>query len=141
MDNRETISIHLNNITDIIINNINNNIDKKINESVSLLDTKVNILEGLVHSFNDKFLNLKKLFFKSIIIILLILLRIDTLLELFRIRDNIENFNKKALYILIRERTGLKTQNITKVVNRLKKDFGSMFLEYHRTGHFLRPKS
>ena len=54
MDNKETISIHLNNITDIIINNINNNIDKKINESVSLLDTKVNILEVLVHSFNDK---------------------------------------------------------------------------------------
>ena len=37
----------------------------------------------------------------------------DSLLELFRIRENIENFNKKALYILIRERTGLKTQNIT----------------------------
>ena len=54
MDNRETISIHLNNITDIIINNINNNIDKKINESVALLDTKVSTLEGLVHSFNDK---------------------------------------------------------------------------------------
>jgi len=65
----------------------------------------------------------------------------DSLLELFRIRQNIENFNKKALYILIRERTGLKTQNITKVVNKLKKDFGLMFKEYQRTGHFLRPKS
>ena len=65
----------------------------------------------------------------------------DSLLELFRIRQNIENFNKKALYILIRERTGLKTQNITKVVNRFKKDFTAMFVEYQRTGHFLKPKS
>jgi|688.fasta_scaffold365509_3 hypothetical protein len=44
----------------------------------------------------------------------------DSILELFRTRDNIENFNKKALYILIRERTGLKTQTITKTVNDIK---------------------
>jgi hypothetical protein len=44
----------------------------------------------------------------------------DSVLELFRTRDNIENFNKKALYILIRERTGLKTQIITKTVNDIK---------------------
>ena len=44
----------------------------------------------------------------------------DSVLELFRTRDNIENFNKKALYILIRERTGLKTQIITKTVNNIK---------------------
>ena len=58
----------------------------------------------------------------------------DTLLELFRIRENIENFNKKALYILIRERTGLKTQNITKVVNIMKKHYGDMFLRYSQKG-------
>jgi len=58
----------------------------------------------------------------------------DTLLELFRIRDNIENFNKKALYILIRERTGLKTQNITKVVNIMKKHYASMYLNYSHKG-------
>lgn len=44
----------------------------------------------------------------------------DSILELFRNRDNIENFNKKALYILIRERTGLKTQSITKTINDFK---------------------
>ena len=58
----------------------------------------------------------------------------DTLLELFKIRENIENFNKKALYILIRERTGLKTQNITKVVNIMKKHYGDMFLRYSQKG-------
>jgi len=61
----------------------------------------------------------------------------DTLLELFRIRDNIENFNKKALYILIRERTGLKTQNITKVLNVMKRDYAKMFGTYTKSGHMI----
>jgi|TARA_R110000796_G_scaffold12964_1_gene42388 hypothetical protein len=61
----------------------------------------------------------------------------DTILELFRIRDNIENFNKKALYILIRERTGLKTQNITKVINIMKRDYMKMFTVYQKSGHIV----
>ena len=65
----------------------------------------------------------------------------DTLLELFRIRDNIENFNKKALYILIRERTGLKTQNITKVVNIMKKHYASMYENYSHRGYIGTHKS
>ncbi|MBC8305852.1 MAG: hypothetical protein H8E55_60075 [Pelagibacterales bacterium] len=60
----------------------------------------------------------------------------DTILELFRIRENIENFNKKALYILIRERTGLKTQNITKVANVMKKDYAKMYSVYNKAGRF-----
>ena len=58
----------------------------------------------------------------------------DTILELFRTVDNIENFNKKALYILIRERTGLKTQNITKVLNVMRADFARMFKTYSENG-------
>ena len=61
----------------------------------------------------------------------------DTILELFRIRENIENFNKKALYILIRERTGLKTQNITKVLNVMKRDYAKMFSTYSKSGHII----
>tara|TARA_R110000744_G_scaffold104961_1_gene200825 strand:- start:17 stop:793 length:777 start_codon:yes stop_codon:yes gene_type:complete len=61
----------------------------------------------------------------------------DTILELFRIRNNIENFNKKALYILIRERTGLKTQNITKVLNIMKRDYMKMYSVYNKTGHIV----
>ena len=41
----------------------------------------------------------------------------DSVIELFRRRDSIENFNKKALYILIREMTGSNTQHITRVIN------------------------
>ena len=64
----------------------------------------------------------------------------DTILELFRMRDNIENFNKKALYILIRERTGLKTQNITKVINVMKRDYAKMYQVYRISGHIVHIK-
>ena len=45
----------------------------------------------------------------------------DSVLHIFETRENIEDFNKKALYIFIRERTGLQTTNITRVVKVLKR--------------------
>ena len=42
----------------------------------------------------------------------------------------IETYNKKALYILIREMTGAKTQYITKVVKQVKKEYETLFLKY-----------
>jgi hypothetical protein len=38
----------------------------------------------------------------------------DSILHLFENRENIEQYNKKALYVFIRERTGLQTNNITR---------------------------
>ena len=58
----------------------------------------------------------------------------DSVLELFRNRENIENFNKKALYILIRDRTGVKTQYITRVVNTMKNIYAEMYLNYKKSG-------
>ena len=58
----------------------------------------------------------------------------DSVLELFRTRENIEEFNKKALYILIRDRAGVKTQYITRVVNVMKDAYASMYYNYKRTG-------
>ena len=58
----------------------------------------------------------------------------DAVLELFRKRKNIENFNKKALYIMIREMTGSNTQHITRVVNQMKKFYQSMMLEFSTSG-------
>jgi hypothetical protein len=58
----------------------------------------------------------------------------DSVLELFKRRDNIETFNKKALYIMIRERTGVKTEYITRVVNVIKTLYTDMFLQYKKTG-------
>ena len=58
----------------------------------------------------------------------------DAVLEMFRRRENIENFNKKALYILIREMTGSKTQHITRIVNVMKKYNIRLQTEFTNTG-------
>tara|TARA_R110000851_G_scaffold37986_4_gene97760 strand:+ start:14530 stop:15288 length:759 start_codon:yes stop_codon:yes gene_type:complete len=52
------------------------------------------------------------------------------IMQLFKTRENIETYNKKALYILIREMTGAKTQYITKVVKQVKKEYETLFLKY-----------
>jgi len=58
----------------------------------------------------------------------------DAIVDLFRHRHNIENYNKKALYILIRERTGVKTQYITKIIGIMKKKYIEMFKYYNKHG-------
>ena len=57
----------------------------------------------------------------------------DSVLHIFETRENIEDFNKKALYIFIRERTGLETTNITRVIKTLKQIYETKFKEYEQT--------
>lgn len=49
----------------------------------------------------------------------------NAVVELFRNSERIDAFNKKALYLYIREIASCKTQQITKVINRMK--------QYHDT--------
>ena len=58
----------------------------------------------------------------------------DSVIYLFKNRHNIENFNKKALYILIRERTGSNTQHITRVINQMKKQYLKMQKMFQSSG-------
>ena len=58
----------------------------------------------------------------------------DAVLELFRRSEHIENFNKKHLYLLIREMTDCKTHYITKVVNIMKVHQKKMLNEYLEYG-------
>jgi hypothetical protein len=58
----------------------------------------------------------------------------DSVIYLFKHRQNIENFNKKALYILIRERTGSNTQHITRVINQMKKQYIKMQKMFQTSG-------
>ena len=44
----------------------------------------------------------------------------EAVVELFRNSDRIDYFNKKALYLYIREISECKTQQITKVINKMK---------------------
>ena len=58
----------------------------------------------------------------------------NAVVELIDMRDNIENFNKKALYILIREMTGSNTQHITRVINVMKKHHWELQKNYLHSG-------
>ena len=56
------------------------------------------------------------------------------IIDLMKQREDIENFNKKALYILIREMTDVETAHITSVVNTLKKHYKKLLNTYHKNG-------
>jgi len=58
----------------------------------------------------------------------------DAILELFRRAEYIENFNKKSLYLLVREMTGHPTHYITKVVNKMKEKQMDLYSEFDRDG-------
>lgn len=53
--------------------------------------------------------------------------------------DNIDNFNKKALYLMVREMTNHKTSHITKVINKMRPQMLKMLLDYRRYGHLSEP--
>jgi hypothetical protein len=54
--------------------------------------------------------------------------------ELFRNVGALEFFNKKALYLLIREMTGYKTQYITRVINKMQSHYDEIKLSYYNSG-------
>ena len=58
-----------------------------------------------------------------------------SILELIKRIDEIENFNKKSLYILIREMTGVETSQITRVVNVLKNHYRKVHKDYLSHGN------
>tara|TARA_R100000995_G_scaffold183_1_gene103 strand:+ start:7 stop:750 length:744 start_codon:yes stop_codon:yes gene_type:complete len=60
------------------------------------------------------------------------------IIDLMKQREDIENFNKKAIYILIREMTDVETAHITSVVNVLKKHYKKLTNMYHKTGSIIR---
>jgi hypothetical protein len=60
----------------------------------------------------------------------------DAILELFRKRDSIDVFNKKALYIYIHEMIpNAKTPKITKIANILYNIFKKNYLFYLEQGY------
>jgi hypothetical protein len=114
----------------------------KIHDDIASLDFKRNVFgeseQAEVDDFNSEFVtqmldywdnNLTNIFRRQKDILVA-----DSVLELFRRRMNIENFNKKALYIMIREMTGSNTQHITRVINQMKKYYFNMVEEFSGTG-------
>jgi hypothetical protein len=126
----------------LILNNNNNYKKMKSQDQIDVLDFKRNITsEGVqneVEEFNSEFVNQMLEYWDNNITNIFRrqkdILVADSVLELFRKRLNIENFNKKALYIMIREMTGSNTQHITRVINQMKKYYFNMMLEFSTTG-------
>jgi hypothetical protein len=58
----------------------------------------------------------------------------NAVIELFRNREMLEFFNKKTLYLYIREMSDCKTQHITKVINKMKEYQKELTLQYIRGG-------
>ena len=126
----------------LILNNNNNYKKMKIHDDIKRLDYKRNVFsETMVDEtaeYNSEFViqmldywenNITNIFRRQKDILVA-----DAVLELFRRRKNIENFNKKALYIMIREMTGSNTQLITRVINQMKRYYFNMMEEFSAVG-------
>lgn len=61
----------------------------------------------------------------------------NAVIELFRNSDRIDSFNKKALYLYVREISNCKTQQITKVINKMKTCHVNLTKSYLSTGTIL----
>jgi hypothetical protein len=59
----------------------------------------------------------------------------DAILELFRKRESLDVFNKKALYIYIREMVDVKTPKITKIADQLYDIFKTKYVFYLENGY------
>jgi hypothetical protein len=126
----------------LILNNNNNYKKMKIHDNLDILDWKRNLVSentiNEVDEFNVEFVNQMLDYWDNNITNIFRrqkdILVADAVLELFRRRKNIENFNKKALYIMIREMTGSNTQHITRVINQMKNYYYSMMSEFSVTG-------
>jgi hypothetical protein len=58
----------------------------------------------------------------------------DAVLTVFRTRNDLEIFRKKALYIYIREMTDCDTPQLTKVVSKLKEEFKTRYQALYDQG-------
>ena len=126
----------------LILNNNNNYKKMKIHDKLDVLDFKRNIYSESTkfeaEEFNTEFVNQMLDYWDNNITNIFRrqkdILVADAVLELFRKRGIIENFNKKALYIMIREMTGSNTQHITRVINQMKKYYSNMITEFSSVG-------
>ena len=58
----------------------------------------------------------------------------DAVLTIFRSRNDLGIFKKKALYIYIREMTDCETPHLTKVISKLKAEFYVGYNELYEKG-------
>ena len=54
----------------------------------------------------------------------------DAILEIFKRRENIDIFNKKAVFIYVKEMADVQSNTITKVIKKLKSIYKTILNEY-----------
>ena len=59
----------------------------------------------------------------------------ESILYLCKNKDSIDNFNKKAIYIMIREMTDVKTSKITQISNVFRKIYPKLQQDVLKYGH------
>lgn len=123
----------------------NNNNYKRFNQHVDISDTPSDTTVCLqtTDSYHDKLetsefmklmvdyweKNIGKIFIKQRDLNIA-----NAVIELFRNSDRIDSFNKKALYLYIREISSCKTQQITKVINKMKQYQNTITRSYSDRG-------
>ena len=125
----------------LIARNNKNYADMKKHADLSVIDNEINVTnlyynkekQEDLNLFMDMFvkymhMNLYKIFNKQRDIQIA-----DSIVSLFEDRQNIYSFNKKTLYVLIRERSRVKTQYITRVIGILKTIYYELYEEYQNT--------
>lgn len=122
----------------LILNNNSNYKKYKTHDQLTALDNQKNknlhedseytndLLETIIIYFED---NIDTIFRKERDIKIA-----NAIIDLMKMRTDIENFNKKALYILIREMTDVDTSKITAVTKVMKKHYKNITEEFYRKG-------
>ena len=127
----------------LILHNNNNYKKLKSHDDISVLDNKP-ISDNKKHYLEDLTEEMIIYFEANIPTIFKKKRDVDvaySIIELFKRRNEIENFNKKSLYILIREMTNVNTVHITSVVNVFKKKYKTILSEFEETGTISKGKS
>jgi hypothetical protein len=123
----------------------NNNNYKKLQEYVEIEELNEDrrflhdtIKEQENHSISDSFINQYILYIDKYLYQLFPKKQdartADAIVELFRKRESLELFNKKALYIYIREITDTSTPHITRITKKLDTLRTRLFNEYYKHG-------
>lgn len=122
----------------LILNNNSNYKKYKTHDQLTALDKQKNknlheddgyttdLLETLIVYFEE---NIDTIFKKERDIKIA-----NAIIDLMKMRTDIENFNKKALYILIREMTDVDTSKITAVTKVMKRHYKNITEEFYRKG-------
>lgn len=120
--------------------NYNKNNYQKLQEHVGIED----IEEDVEHSYHGEEVNLDQFLSQYVLYIDKNLNQlfpkkqdaktVDAVIELFRKRETLEIFNKKALYIYIREMVDVSTPQITKITKRLDSIRTRLFNNYYKNG-------